>query len=139
MKMRLQMAVLGLMKRMIIFLKKKEEPCCGAVPGSIVLDSAVLRLVRASIGRGASTSTTSLVFVWCVPLGGFLSSPFSFNTIFFFFFPCFVAFWRLDFFNENKGLFKKDSFHKNPPLFSRSLHSHQSQSCLYSAVLLVAA
>lgn len=48
------------------------ERSCGAVPGAAILSTAVPRLAT-SILRATSSSTTS-VFVWCVPLGGLINS-----------------------------------------------------------------
>jgi hypothetical protein len=73
MKVRQQMAVLGLMI-IIIFLKNKEELCCGAVPGSSFLRYAVLRPVTTAIGQGATSSATMLVFVLSALLRALFSS-----------------------------------------------------------------
>lgn len=67
------MVVLGLMG-MIIFLKGKDILCCGAVPGSAILTTAVLRTATTALGRCATTPTTLLVFVLPVGLGELFSS-----------------------------------------------------------------
>lgn len=66
---RQQMAVLGL-TIIMIFLKKKEEPCCGAVPGTGIR-TAVLHLVTSIC---ATTITTILVFVLSAELGVFFTA-----------------------------------------------------------------
>ncbi len=88
MKVRQQMVVLGL-TTMIIFIISKDMLCCGAVPSSTILDSAVPRPASTSIGRSATASATILVFVLSARLGGFFSSPL-------YFFP--LALYSISFF-----------------------------------------
>ena len=71
MKVRLQTVVLGLKTIIIILLKKKEMPYCGAVPGSTILGSAVPRFATST----TATSTTSiLVFVLSARSGGLFTA-----------------------------------------------------------------
>src|SRR5689334_21871725 len=103
------MAVLGLMI-IITFLKKKEEPYCGAVPGSSFLGSAVLRPATAFIRRGATASTSMLVFVLCARLGGFFSKLLYFSFVVFY--SCFLPFVQ----KSVKNFFFKFQSGKSPNL-----------------------
>ena len=43
------------------------DPDCGAVPGASILGTAALRTATTTIG--ATTATTTMVFVWCAVPG----------------------------------------------------------------------
>ncbi len=75
-----QVAVTERSRRMITFTKNKEEPWCGAVPGSTILDSAVPRPATTTVGRGAAASASMLVYVLSARSGELFSRPLYFTS-----------------------------------------------------------
>ncbi|MBD2533889.1 hypothetical protein H6G97_31805 [Nostoc flagelliforme FACHB-838] len=62
-------------------LMRKEESCCGAVPGTTILCTAVPRPATSSRGRSATMFTRSLVFVLSALLGGLIGSHLYFSPL----------------------------------------------------------